>query len=49
MREILSDPETMRAINSFDYEALMNNEKMKKLMESPAIRELLGGGEEVQE
>ncbi len=45
MKDVLSDPETMNAINNFDYESLMNNEKMKKLMESPAIRELLGGGE----
>lgn len=42
MEDVLSDPETMTAIQNFDYETLMNNEKMKRLMESPDIKGILG-------
>jgi len=42
MQSVLSDPETMNAIQSGDYESLMNNEKMKRLMESDGIKSLLG-------
>jgi hypothetical protein len=45
MQEVLGDEETMNAIRNFDYESLMNNEKMKKLMESSEIRDLLGDAE----
>jgi len=42
MQDVLSDPELMNAIQSGDYEALMNNEKMQNLMNSQAIKDLLG-------
>lgn len=42
MVDVMSDPEVMDAINRNDYEFLMNNEKMKNLMESSDIKELFG-------
>jgi hypothetical protein len=40
--EVMSDPEIMEAISNNDYDFLMNNEKMKNLMESSEMREFLG-------
>ncbi|PKL44643.1 MAG: hypothetical protein CVV41_04570 [Candidatus Riflebacteria bacterium HGW-Riflebacteria-1] len=42
MVEVMSDPEVMEAISRNDYEFLMNNEKMKNLMESSEIKDLFG-------
>lgn len=42
MMDVMSDPEIMDAISRNDYDFLMNNEKMKSLMESSEIRDLLG-------
>lgn len=42
MMDVMSDPEVMDAISRNDYEFLMNNEKMKNLMESSEIRDILG-------
>lgn len=42
MLDVMSDPEVMEAIARNDYDFLMNNEKMKALMESSEIRDLLG-------
>jgi len=42
MVDVMSDPEIMEAISRNDYEFLMNNEKMKSLMESSEIKDLLG-------
>jgi hypothetical protein len=42
MLEVMSDPEIMEAISNNDYDFLMNNEKMKNLMESSEMREFLG-------
>ena len=42
MIEVMTDPEVMEAISRNDYEFLMNNEKMKSLMESSEIKDLLG-------
>lgn len=42
MIEVMSDPEVMEAISRNDYEFLMNNDKMKKLMESSEIRDMFG-------
>ncbi|EKD83909.1 MAG: hypothetical protein ACD_39C00379G0005 [uncultured bacterium] len=42
MIDVMSDPEVMEAISRNDYEFLMNNEKMKSLMESSEIRDLFG-------
>jgi hypothetical protein len=42
MLDVMSDPEVMEAISRNDYEFLMNNEKMKNLMESSEIKDLLG-------
>jgi len=42
MQEILSDTQVMNAIQSGDYESLMNNPKMQELMENSDIKELLG-------
>jgi hypothetical protein len=39
----MSDPDVMDAISRNDYDFLMNNEKMKNLMESSEIKDLLGG------
>lgn len=46
MEAVLNDPETMEAIRNNDYQSLMNNEKMKKLMESSGMRNILGDFEE---
>ena len=42
MNDIMQDPEIMDAISRNDYDYLMNNEKMKSLMDSQEIKELLG-------
>lgn len=42
MNDIMQDPEIMDAISRNDYDFLMNNEKMKSLMDSQEIKELLG-------
>jgi hypothetical protein len=42
MLDIMQDPEIMEAISNNDYEYLMNSDKMKNLMESQEIRDLLG-------
>lgn len=42
MLDVMSDPEVMDAISRNDYEFLMNNDKMKGLMESSEIKDLLG-------
>ena len=46
MEDVLGDQETMNQINSGDYEGLMNNEKIKNLMESSDIKSLLGDMDE---
>ena len=43
MQSILNDPEVMEAIQSGDYEFLMNNSKMNDLMNSSGIQDILGG------
>lgn len=42
MQSILNDPEVMEAIQSGDYEFLMNNPKMNSLMNSTGIQDILG-------
>ena len=42
MLDVMSDPEVMDAISRNDYDFLMNNDKMKNLMESSEIKELFG-------
>ncbi|MDD3146082.1 MAG: hypothetical protein PHD82_02160 [Candidatus Riflebacteria bacterium] len=42
MTDIMQDPEIMDAISRNDYEYLMNSEKMKNLMDSQEIKEMLG-------
>lgn len=42
MIDVMSDPELMEAIDNCDYDMLMNNEKMRKLMENSATQNLLG-------
>jgi hypothetical protein len=42
MLDVMSDPEVMDAISRNDYEFLMNNDKMKTLMESSEIKDLFG-------
>lgn len=43
MQSVLNDPEVMNAIQSGDYEFLMNNSKMNSLMNSSEIQDILGG------
>ena len=43
MQSILNDPEVMEAIQSGDYDFLMNNSKMNDLMNSSGIQDILGG------
>ena len=43
MQSVLNDPEVMEAIQSGDYEFLMNNPKMNELMNSSEIQDILGG------
>jgi hypothetical protein len=43
MIDVLNDPEVMEAIMNQDYDFLMNNDKMRSLMETGDIRNLLGG------
>ncbi|MBF0406234.1 MAG: hypothetical protein HQM10_02685 [Candidatus Riflebacteria bacterium] len=42
MQQVLSDPELMQAIQSCDYENLMNNPKMQQLMGSEQVGNILG-------
>ncbi|RCK79927.1 MAG: hypothetical protein OZSIB_3796 [Candidatus Ozemobacter sibiricus] len=42
MVDVLNDPEVMQAIQSGDYQFLMNNEKMQRLMNSQDIKDILG-------
>ncbi|HNX77999.1 MAG TPA: hypothetical protein PKM56_20155, partial [Candidatus Rifleibacterium sp.] len=42
MNDVMQDPEIMDAISRNDYEYLMNSEKMKNLMDSQEIKEMLG-------
>ncbi len=42
MTEVMQDPEIIDAISRNDYDFLMNNEKMKSLMDSQEIKSLLG-------
>ncbi len=42
MGQVMSDPEIMEAISNNDYDFLMNNDKMKELMDSEGIKDLLG-------
>ncbi|MFZ2957641.1 MAG: hypothetical protein WA705_12185 [Candidatus Ozemobacteraceae bacterium] len=48
LQGVMSDPEIMKAIQDNDFNYLMNNEKMKQLMESGDVKDILGGakGEE---
>ncbi|HOY66600.1 MAG TPA: hypothetical protein PLP29_06900 [Candidatus Ozemobacteraceae bacterium] len=43
MQNVMQDEEIMKAIQSGDYEFLMKNEKMKQLIESPEMQNILGG------
>ena len=43
MQSVLNDPEIMEAIQSGDYEFLMNSPKMNDLMNSSGIQDMLGG------
>ncbi len=43
MQGVLQDPEVMEAIQRGDYDFLMNSEKMKNLIESPDMQNILGG------
>lgn len=43
MQEILQDPQIMEAIQKGDYNFLMNSEKMKTLIESSDMQNILGG------
>lgn len=43
MQNVLQDPAIMDAIQRGDYDFLMNNEKMKDLIESPDMQNILGG------
>lgn len=43
MDAVMNDPEVMNAIQNLDYDYLMNNPKMKELMESQGVKDLLGG------
>ena len=43
MQAVLSDPEIMRAVQSFDFEALANNPKIKALMENPTMQQIESG------
>jgi len=43
MQDVLQDPEIMEAIQKGDYNFLMNNEKMKNLIESSDIQGIMGG------
>ena len=43
MMDVMQDPEIMEAIGNNDYDYLMNSDKMRQLMESDGIQDLLGG------
>lgn len=43
MQAVLSDPEVMRAVQSFDLEALSRNPKIQALMQNPTVREINSG------
>ncbi len=42
MQAVLSDPEVMRAVQSFDLQALSNNPKIKKLMQNSEVKRIQG-------
>ena len=42
MQAVLSDPELMRAIQSFDLQALQNNPKIQKLMRNSTVQSIQG-------
>jgi hypothetical protein len=42
MQAVLSDPELMRAIQSFDLQALQNNPKIQKLMSNSTVQGIQG-------
>jgi hypothetical protein len=42
MQAVLADPEVMRAIQSFDLEALARNPKIKALMNDPRLKRIQG-------
>jgi hypothetical protein len=42
MQAVLSDPELMRAIQSFDLQALQNNPKIQKLMRNSTVQNIQG-------
>lgn len=42
MQAVLSDPELMRAIQSFDLQALQNNPKIQKLMSNSTVQSIQG-------
>jgi len=43
MQALLSDPEVMRAVQSFDLDALASNPKVRALMNTPAVKEIQAG------
>lgn len=43
MQAALHDPEVMRAVQSFDLDALMKNPKFQALLSNPRIREIQSG------
>ncbi len=43
MQNVLQDPEIMEAIQRGDYDFLMNSDKMKNLIESSDMQNILGG------
>lgn len=44
VKDILNDAATMRAINTGDVSTLMNDPKIKALMEHSTVRDLSQGG-----
>ena len=45
LNSVMSDPEVMKAISNNNYDYLMHNDKMKQLMNSPEIKDLLSNFE----
>jgi hypothetical protein len=43
MQAVLSDPEVMRAVQQFDFEALSRNPKIQALMKNPTVKEINSG------
>jgi hypothetical protein len=42
MQAVLADPEVMKAIQSFDFEALARNPRIKALMNNPSVKRIQG-------